>query len=63
MDKVYVLSKHPDREVEEAIYNLSIEKARVALYMIARGNSFDTSMDVAVFIGEDVKESWIKPVE
>lgn len=60
MEKLYVLSEHPDKEVEQVISEMTAEKLRVALYGIARGYGFDESMDVAIFIGEEKRESWLK---
>lgn len=56
--KLYPLSKHSDREVEKAIYDMDENKLRVVLYGIARGWGFDESMDIAIFIGRDVEKSW-----
>lgn len=58
IEKLYPLSKHPDKEVERAIHEMDENKLRVALYGIARGWGFDVSMDIAVFIGRHVQESW-----
>ena len=58
MTKLYILSQHPDREVEDAIHVMSETKLRCALYLIARGDKFDEAMDVAVFIGMDKTDNW-----
>ncbi len=59
MKKYYVLSEHPDKEVEQAIHEMDEYKLRVVLYGIAMGWGFDESMDVAIFIGRDKEKSWI----
>jgi hypothetical protein len=57
MEKLYKLSEHNDREVEDAVSAMSEIQLRVALYGIARGWGFDESMDIAIFTGLD-KSDW-----
>lgn len=59
MNKVYIESKHSDKEVEEAIYNMDKDRLRIVLYGIARGWGFDESMDIALFIGKEKELSWV----
>lgn len=60
MNKIYVLSEHPDKEVEQAIHEMSEDKLRIVIYGIARGWKFDEAMDVAVFVGNERTNSWIE---
>ena len=63
MNKVYILSEHPDREVEQAIHDMPADKLRVALYGIARGWKFDEAMDISIFIGMDKQSSWLEAAQ
>lgn len=63
MEKVYILSEHPDKEVEQAIHDMPADKLRVALYGIARGWKFDEAMDISIFIGTDKQSSWLEAAQ
>lgn len=63
MEKVYILSEHPDKEVEQAIHDMPADKLRVALYGIARGWKFDEAMDISIFIGMDKQASWLEAAQ
>ena len=63
MEKVYILSEHPDKEVEQAIHDMTADKLRVALYGIARGWKFDEAMDISIFIGMDKQSSWLEAAQ
>lgn len=47
MDKVYVLSKRKDAELEQAIHDMDAYHLRIALYGVARGWQFDEAFSIA----------------
>lgn len=46
MEKVYILSKREDSELEQVIHNMDAYYLRVVLYGIARGWGFDEAVSI-----------------
>jgi hypothetical protein len=47
MEKLYVLSKRKDAELEQAIHDMDAYHLRIALYGVARGWQFDEAFSIA----------------
>lgn len=47
MEKVYILSKRKDAELEQLIHNMDAYHLRIFLYGVARGWGFDEACSIA----------------